>query len=281
MYKDRAKNLFIYEFNNISELVNYCQTAPINTEVFGKKPSSITGDKSFTATDSFEQAIEMVTKGWEEGYQQVLKTLSTVKISTNTQNHKFLEQIGFEGYAPCVPRAIIGHPETMFHSTVIPFKHKVVDVFVQNANSCSVPAETIIKVGIIACNYINEIEAKGYRTNLYSMETKSSGSEQSIYITKVKDSKEQLSLKRVIFPLAHASMLRRIYFRVLESTMGCNSSWSGGYGQPNDQIGKDYIQKKFPKAFMFPSQRSVEIGRDGDPMEYLNRVFTWNGFKVE
>jgi len=36
------------------------------------------------------------------------------------------------------------------------------------------PAETIIKVGIIACNYINEIEAKGYRTNLYSMETKSS-----------------------------------------------------------------------------------------------------------
>jgi len=75
MYKDRAKNLFIYEFNNISELVKLLSNSTINTEVFGKKPSSITGDKSFTATDSFEQAIEMVTKDGR-GYQQVLKTLA-------------------------------------------------------------------------------------------------------------------------------------------------------------------------------------------------------------
>lgn len=281
MYKDRSKNLFIYEFNSINEIVNYCKTAPINKEVFSSKPSSITGDKSFCATDSWEQALELITVGWEDGYQQVLKTMKNVKVSTNTQNHKFMEKIGFEGYAPCVPRAIIGHPETMFQSTVIPFKHKVVDVFVQNANSCCVPAETIIKVGIIACNYINEIEAKGYRTNLYSMETKKCGSEQSIYITKVKDSREQLSLKRVIFPLAHASMLRRIYFRVLESTMGCASGWSSGYGQPDDTIGRDYINKKFPKAFMFPSQNTVKYESGDTPNTYLEKVFKWNGFKPE
>jgi hypothetical protein len=280
MYKDRTNNLFIFEFNSINELVNYCQTAPINTEVFGSRPSSITGSSSFTETESWEKALEMITNGWEEGYQKVLSKLNTVKVNTNTKNHKFQEQISVDGYAPCVPRAIIGHPETMFQSHTIPFKHKIVDVFVQNANSCSVGAETIIKVGIIACNYINEIESKGYRTNLYSMESKSSGAQNSIYITKVKDSREQLSLKRIVFPLAHASMLRRLYFRVLESS-GVDKHWSDGYGQPNDKLGRDYVQRKFPKAFMFPSQRSITLNSSDTPMQYLEKVWDWNGFKVE
>lgn len=281
MYKDRTNNFFLFEFNNIHEVVHYCKTAPINTKVFSSKPSSKTGDKNFCATKSFDEALDLATNGWEEGYQQVLQKLNTIKINTNTKNHKFQEKISVEGYTPCVPRAIIGHPETMFQGNTIPFKNKIVDVFVQNANSCSVGSDTIIKVGIIACNYINEIEAKGYRTNLYSMESKKDGKESSLYITKVKDSKEQLSLKRVVFPLAHASMLRRIYFRVLE-TSDVSSGWASGYGQPEDKIGKDYITKKYPKAFMFPSQRSVDFSDYGhDPMKYLDAVFKWNGFSVE
>jgi len=280
MYKDRTNNLFIFEFNSINEVVNYCKTAPINEKVFSSRPSSISGTKSFTETDSFEQALDMATNGWEEGYKKVLATLDQVKVNTNTKNHKFQEMISVDGYAPCVPRAIIGHPETMFQSHTIPFKHKVVDVFIQNANSCSVGADTIIKVGMVACNYINEIEAKGYRTNLYSVESKTSGDQTSIYTTKVKDSREQLSLKRVVFPLAHASMLRRIYFRVLE-TSDVNKSWSDGYGQPNDKAGKDYIQSRYPKAFMFPSQRSVEFNYKDTPMTYLEKVWSWNGFKID
>jgi len=280
MYKDKINNFFLFEFNSVHECVQYCKTAKINTKVFGNSPSSEREGNSFSGVESLEKAYEMATDGWDEGYKQVLNNLNTLKVNTNTKNHKFQERISVEGYTPCVPRAIIGHPETMFQGTMIPFKNKIVDVFVQNANSCSVASDTIIKVGIVACNYINEIEAKGYRTNLYSLESKEDGNEKSLYITKVKDSREQLSLKRIVFPLAHSAMLRRIYFRVLE-TSDVHSGWASGYGQPNDQIGKDYIAKKYPKAFMFPSQRSVTYNSTDTPMTYLEKVWVWNGFKIE
>lgn len=267
--------------DSIDELVRYLKNAPLNNKVFGSRPSSMKEGSGWSGTDSLDQAFEYLTNGWEEGYRKLLDALKFKDLAPKVINRKFVERTDIVGYAPCVPRAIQGLPDSMFWGQIIPIKSKVIDIFVNVTCSASTDSEEIVRRGILVLNFINSIEKKGYRTNLYVMESAECDGETTFHVVKIKKSTEPLSLKRIAFPIANPAMLRRIWFRTLESHMDCKSGWSGGYGHVKDEVGRDYVKKHYPHAFVIPTLNVMHVSKSCDQNEWLENVFKWNGFRVE
>ena len=113
-----------------------------------------------------------------------------------------------------------------------PQKVKVVSlVYAPDAN-CGTSADTFIKAGIVVLNIVNRLEMNGIRVNLKIAAYDASGRRDSYagcYIT-IKDYREQLDLKKIAFPIAHPSMLRRLGFKWIETFPDLKGGYSGGYG---------------------------------------------------
>lgn len=282
MFNEKVGNDYITICDSIDELVRYLKDAPLNHKVFGDNPSSSkTSNNSWSGTPSLNAALKLLTNGWEEGYKQLLEQLKFKDMAPTVINRKFIERTDVIGYSPCVPRAIQGLPDSMFWGQITPIKSKVIDIFVNVTCSASVDPEEIMRRGILVLNFINSVEKKGYRTNLYVMESAKDGVETTFHVVKIKKSTEPLSLKRIAFPIAHPSMLRRIWFRTLESHMDCSHGWAGGYGQIDDEIGKKYVKKHYPHAFIIPTINVFHVAENEDQNAWLEKVFKWNGFRVE
>ena len=116
------------------------------------------------------------------------------------------------GYAPVVPLAILGVPNSMINSTMKRIKAKVVDVYYDMSASCGTSSDDIIKAGVKLLSAIVELENAGYRFNLYAVQSYSNERDCDMLCIKVKDAQQPLDLKRVSFPLAHTGFFRVIGF---------------------------------------------------------------------
>lgn len=190
-----------------------------NNSVMSGCRSSITGDSDFTGTQSYEEATELITKGWEEVLPKIKEKFDTaVKHNQNGSIDKRRTCNHVVGYAPNVPNAILGLPQSMIYQHKEPQKCKVVSIVYAPDANCGTSAETFIKAGIVVLNIINRLELNGIRVRLMIASMDSYSNKTFISCTiNVKDYREQLDLKKLAFPIAHPSMLRRFGFKWLET----------------------------------------------------------------
>lgn len=276
MIKTNNAGEFITIFDSITEMVNYCKVTKQGKYFTGH--SSRTGSHSFCHTETLEEANELSKTGWQEGYELLRKHEHTVKVNPTAADRKHYERINVEGFVPCVPRAIEGHPESMFNAIKIPYKHRVLNFVINISASCSYTTEEFIKRATFTAQMIDVIENKGYRINLYVGEGARNGGETSVIMTKIKSSTEQLSLKRMVYPIGHPSLLRRHYFKVLES-LDVDEDWSCGYGRPDDECIKKYCKRTYDAFLFVPSLNAIGV-RSNDYQDYLKKVFDYNDFKL-
>lgn len=271
MKSTQKDGLFVVAFDNIAELVRYCKNTPNSRSMQRSTSSHKSGESSWYGTSNYEEAERLITDGWEEGFVKLRDNLKDRDVDEEIQNRRFTPKTDFEGYAPCVPHLLVGRPDTMCNADMLPKKYRVVDIISNVSASASTSREDIIKRGVIVVNYINQLEMSGYRCNLHIAELAEEGNERTIYLTKIKDSTETLSIKRISFPLIHPSMLRRFYFKVLE-TLPVDNSWNYGYGMPTDAH-VDELFKLYKKTFVFPSINTVKLS---EPVTYMKAVKEWN-----
>jgi len=267
---------FFAVFDGMNDLVNYCRAAPQGKH-FTSRDSHETDDSSWNGTAKYEDADVLALEGWQEGYEKIKAALPDIKVKPTAQNRKHNERIMVEGFVPCVPRAIEGHPESMFNAVQIPYKHKVINMVINVSASCSYSAEQLTRRGGFVARLIDEIEAKGFRINLWVAEGASNGDQTTCYMVRIKNSTEHLSLKRIVYPIGHPSMLRRHLFRVLES-LDVSSGWNWGYGRPRDEPVTEYCKKNFDAYLFIPSINTVNV--DSDYTTYMEKVFKLNDFKL-
>lgn len=272
--KENGKKTFIVKFDNISEMVRYCKNTPNSKKMTEQKLSHKTGDRSWYGTETYEEAEKLITDGWQEGYKKLAENLRDRDVDEEIQNRRYTPKTEIEGFAPCVPHYLLGRPDTMHNAFMNPKKFKVVDIISNVSASAGTSVEEINRRGIVIVNYINQLEMAGYRCNLHVCEMSTEGSEYTLYLTKVKDSTETISIKRIAFPLIHSGMLRRFYFKVLE-TLPVSSGWHYGYGRPTDATVQTLF-KMHKKTFVFPSFNTISCGRD--PIDYMKKVKDWNKF---
>ena len=209
--KEIDTNFVIESYNSTADVVRDCKIRKITDSSFDDMQGGrVERDKEWHGVESYAQALQFL----EEGYQPTVEKLKT-GIKANLQGNG--KRISFHndivGYAPIVPLAILGVPNSMINSRMKPIKAKVIDVYYNMTISSSTDSEDIIKAGIKLLSAVLELEQQGYRFNIYAVQNYyRRGNDCYMLKVKVKDAMQPIDLKRISFPLTHTSFFRVIGF---------------------------------------------------------------------
>lgn len=227
----KIMNIVKEHFDSIHQMIKVIESRP-NNDVMKYCDSSHSGDRDFTGSKSYEEAKRL----FENGYTDVLEKIK-IGMANNIKRNQIERRrrvtTGVVGYAPHVPNAILGLPNSMILTEAVPQKIKALSIVVGITENCATDAEEFIRSGIAALSVVNTLELQGYRVNLkvafYCAEC---GDDRAFGTVSVKDYREHLDIQKLCFPLAHPSMFRRLGFRWLETCEGLKeSSWAFGYGR--------------------------------------------------
>lgn len=241
-----AKSI-VEKFDSINQFMTAISTREENSAMKGCGHSK-SGSEDFTGTKSWEEACEQLKEGWKKPLSEIKKEFGQFKVKSNVSASRQRVTTGVVGYAPLVPNAIRGLPNSMITAERIPQKVKAVSI-VYNVNvHCGWTPDQLIKCGIAVLKIVNQLELQGYRVKL-SVEVFSScnDSDHLRCLVSVKDWRQPIDLKKLCFPLVSPSMFRRMGFRWLETVPNMtNDGFRSGYGSPI--CGENQYQKDLERA---------------------------------
>lgn len=227
------EGFYVTEFQNITELVHFIETEEVYPNFKNKVggPDSISGDRAFTETESFEEAKDLLLHGWEHGTREIKGRVEAKNTGTSMKQKTVYDVAGFQ----CsVPRYLQGIPTNMINKKAVSQKNKVITINKMCSYSTCVSSSTIKTESVKVLQLVNRMEKQGYRVNLNAI---FGSMKRNTVVTKVriKTSSQKLNIKQTAFPLVHPSMLRRIIFAVLERSEECSySGFENGYGRVCD-----------------------------------------------
>ena len=218
----------IESYNSTADVVKDCKTRNITDCCFSNMQDGTLGghDKEWCGVDSYEQALQFL----EEGYQPTVEKLKTnIKAKLSGEGKRISFHNDIIGYAPVVPLAILGVPNSMINSRMKPIKAKVIDVFYNMTASYGTNSEDIIKAGTKLLGAIISLEQQGYRFNIYAVQNYYRNSNCYMLKVKVKDAMQPIDLKRISFPLTHTGFFRVIGFDWYSKCP--DAKYMSGYGK--------------------------------------------------
>lgn len=249
VYNGRDWN--IVEIENTRELEKFLN-API---IDGRDNASVTENKRFTGTASFEQAENLRRKGDKKS----LSMLNEYKIKFDkyiqyNNGYKIKQRNDIHGFVPIVPNAIIGLPLSMINQAREPKKVKGIDIFYNVSIRCGTSTEDIARKGAIMLSLIDALERKGFRVNLKVGSVCMKGNTVHGVITTMKRYDEPLNIRKLAYYLVNPSCLRRTFFKLKETMSELTDVTNDGYGT-NNKFDK---QRKRLKAIYGEQLRIVD-----------------------
>lgn len=239
------------EFNSINEFYKYICDTPFNEAFRWANHASVDSGRwaeRWTKTNSFEEAVDLMKNGWTDMAQQMTQKL---KATPDMElMHQMRTVIGVAGFQPVVPLYLAGVPTNMVSKQMVPIKRKVINVTKSVDYAGGVSADTIVEESIKAMQIIKKLESQGYRVNLYIALGSFKSSTEIVCKVKVKSASEKLNVSKLAFPLAHPSMLRRLFFRYIEVNPHVTRAFVGGYGAPAIY---NELKKAFPNDIILPA----------------------------
>lgn len=241
----------IVEIETTRELENFLSAPILN----GRDNASKTGAKSFTGTDSFEQADNLRRKGDKKS----LAMLNEYKIKFDkyiqyNNGYKIKQRNDIHGFVPIVPNAIIGLPLSMINQSREAKKVKGIDIFFNVSIRCSTGTKDIARKGAIMLSLIDALERKGFRVNLKVGSVSMKGNTVHGVMTTMKRYDEPLNIRKLAYYLVNPSCLRRTFFKLKESISELTDVTNDGYGT-NNKFDK---QRKRLKAIYGEQLRIVD-----------------------
>lgn len=224
---------FSKSFQNLDALRRYLDTAA-NSKLFANTNESRTGSEKFTGTASYQAANEMLRDGDAENASKLKAAAGSGLKAASGDGQRVRHYSAVCGGSVNVPNMLMGLPKSMIATKKVIYKDSKVLSLIYNASiDCKVKADEINKVSAYLVNAIMGLEKKGYRVNLYVMHASTRGNEKCAAFVRIKDSGQYMDVKKMAYPLVNPSMLRRHYFRFLETVPGLKDPlWLYTYGRP-------------------------------------------------
>lgn len=215
-------------FNSITELVQFNRETERTQFYKNYHMSDELGSSrySFTKTNSYEEAEDLLLHGWDEMAEKLTKKVSNVKCQNGYKNKTVYS---VQGYQACVPRYLQGMPDSMVSSKRIVTKQKVLNIVKDFGYSGSTSAETIENESIKVLKAVSDLESRGYRVNLSITFVSKCRGKYIAMIVKIKNASQRMNIKQMAFPLVHPSMFRRIVFGMIER-LEETKNFGSGYG---------------------------------------------------
>lgn len=224
---------FIKTFPNLASFSKFIDEASVNTSVFNpSRLESATGTKSFTGTNSLDEAKVLLRDGDEKNAKKIMTVTAPGRVSVKDIRPR--RERSYYGGAVNIGAVVTGRPKTMYRNIMQKTDAKVLTFVYNTSVSCMVSAGDIANAAANLTSAICGIEKRGYRVNLYAGKISTDGSECFAALVKIKDSKTYMDRKKMAYPLINPSMNRRHMFAALERTEGISSGWAWGYGRIAD-----------------------------------------------
>lgn len=236
-FKNSHFNIEVYD--SAYQVVKDCETRKITDSSFHNMRKDV-DDKDWYGVASYQEALDLM----ETGYQPTVDELKKgIKANLSGQAKRITFHNDVVGYAPIVPLAIMGVPQSMMNSHMKQVKAKVIDVYYDMTASCGNSPKQFIDAGSKLLGAIMELEMQGYRMNIYCVNS-FYGDGCDLLCVRVKSANQPLDLKRISFPLTHPAFFRVIGFDWYSKVPG--GKYRFGYGHA---IGYDYNSETMQKGF--------------------------------
>ena len=231
-YKKKNYNVMEYDFDSITEFLNYIDNASISDSFRGKKLASEDNDYGFTNTSSLQEAKDYCRYGYHEDFDKLVELKFSLEKYIKMQNTRGQQYNYYVGYAPDVKAYLEGNPLSMFDRQNPKKRH--IDIYYNSAILGDVSTREIFNRGAITLSLVEILENMGFSVdlNVFTM----SSCDGQIHYSKfnLKKNNERMNIQKLFFPLCHPSFLRRLVFRLREETPDITREWTGGYGRTCD-----------------------------------------------
>lgn len=236
------------EYRSLQEFYDYITQTPLNETFRWESLSSVTNSYSFSQTHSFEEATDLFHGGWQEMTEKLNQRL---KVECGQMEKVMVSKniVDVQGYQPVVPLYLMGIPTNMISRKLQPMKQKVVTVNKSITYSAAVTTEQIVEESIKALKIIKKLENQNYRCNLNIILGTHTGEKGYCIKVRIKSANERLNISKMSFPLVHPSMLRRLFFRFVETYPNVPRSFRHGYGTPT---APETLRKSYPDEILLP-----------------------------
>lgn len=228
----KTTGISVEQFNGVAEFLKAINGRTPNKVFAGHSMSSETGDEDFTMTKTYAESAELMASGYKEGLEK-LDSAKKCKITASTKVVKNIPQVGIVGFAPHVPNAIAGIPQSMISTTTQTQKSKVVSILYDCTDSCGVSAQDFVKAGRNLLDLVVALESQGCRVALDMMVCTCTREQKVACTIRVKDHRQPINPLKVSYTLIHPSFFRRQGFKWIETTpLVTDNKFLSGYGSP-------------------------------------------------
>lgn len=217
--KNNEPKVNVVRFNSIDELVR-------DNERWGKdrtdgNSSRHSGMRDWAGTSSYEEAVELLQKGWPEGAARVSKVRASLDRAVETMSAAKTQQMqyGVEGEWCDVGRLAMGDPECLvsWADDGDEQPNKIIKIVANICVSGSVSTDAMYSRGAACIAAVDLLESLGYRVELWAgIGCDKYGSERLDSQMLVKDAGQPVDTDRLAYVLCHPAFFRRIYFAHME-----------------------------------------------------------------
>jgi hypothetical protein len=243
----------VIQFDSLQEFYKYICDTPFNEAFRWVDHSSVSGDKNWTKTESFDEAVQLFKNGWSDMATKLVQKLKVIEAKTEP-HMKPRSKLDVCGYQPIVPLYLSGVPTSMMNKKMVPIKQKVITLNKSLDYSGGTSSDKIVEESIKAMQIVKKLEAQGFRCNLNIALGTTAGwgkdEKQFIIKVKIKSANEKLNVSKLAFPLVHPSMLRRLFFRFIEVYPHVTKNFVSGYGHPATS---SELRKVFIGEYLLPN----------------------------
>ena len=227
---------------------------------FQGQSSKRTSDPDWSGSKSWPNMKELVQRGWVEGRSSIASGLEDLYAS-NSASIADGASIDYDvaGAYPDVALAVSGEMEHMINLGDDVGAKPIMRLLVNLGATCGVSSSAIMNRGAAVCALVDEIESSGNSCEIHAVWTCSSGSARAVYSVGVKKAGEVLPIDEIAFCLGHTSMLRRVFFSMME-----RHKFAADNGFENGYYGRSVELEKYD----WPSDCIYLAGINSNPEPY-------------
>lgn len=240
-----ASKIVFEKFDSLQEYVRTIGGRSVNSVFSGQDLSSQkAGSSDFANTATYEDSVALIERGDSEGLEKMVDVINDIKYTAKSS--RSIPTSSPVGFAPIVPNAILGLPNSMISKKVVQMKSKIISIMYDATASCGISSKDMAIAGRNILDLIYGLEVKGYRVELFACISMCTKEEVAIASVKVKTDKQPMNPLKIAYPILHASFLRRQGFKWLETSPAVMSKgFLGGYGTPlYHHIGSDISERR-------------------------------------
>ena len=113
-YKKEDYNVMEYDFDSITEFIDYIETHKTNKEAWGSCTLASMGDDvSFTKTKNIDEAIDKCKYGYHEDFEKLIELKIKLEKYIKMSSSKLKQYNYYVGYTPDIKAYLEGSPLSM------------------------------------------------------------------------------------------------------------------------------------------------------------------------